>query len=229
MATKKTNEEAVFLRDLPKIDTGLVTFNIVGDSPLIVSKWTIKGRQQILDAQMKKAKNGKEAKNPVKEFVDRIYWLDAAGNAINTPEELDGADPDTPWEEVESCLKKGRFGFPTIAFKACALDAGYQQGVISKKTTSRGAFFILGEYAEIKGSLPNMREDMVQIGGMSKVADIRFRPEFKEWRTELVIQYNKQAITPAQIANLLNFGGFSNGVGEWRPSKDGSFGRFHVE
>ena len=31
-----------------------------------------------------------------------------------------------------------------------------------------------------------------------------------------------------QIINLINMGGFSNGVGEWRPEKDGQFGTFHV-
>ena len=76
--------------------------------------------------------------------------------------------------------------------------------------------------------IPEMREDMVQIGGMSKVADIRYRPEFKQWKTTLTIKYNKSAITPEQIMNLLNYGGFANGVGEWRPSRDGSFGTFHV-
>jgi hypothetical protein len=37
------------------------------------------------------------------------------------------------------------------------------------------------------------------------------------------------SITPEQIMNLLNYGGFANGVGEWRPSRDGSFGTYHVE
>lgn len=32
-----------------------------------------------------------------------------------------------------------------------------------------------------------------------------------------------------QIVNLFNVAGFACGVGEWRPSKDGSFGTFHVE
>lgn len=31
-----------------------------------------------------------------------------------------------------------------------------------------------------------------------------------------------------QIIGLLNVGGFSNGVGEWRPQKNGSYGMFHV-
>lgn len=230
MATKK-NDETVMSVELPKIDLGVFTVQIIGDSPLIVHKWSHKAKEEMLGKQMKKASKGKEAKVPVKDFVDSLYWLDEAGNLLDTPqeitEELETITNDTPYEEVEAVIRKGRFGFPTCAFKASAIDAGYQQGVIAKKTTARGAFHILGEFAVIEG-IPEMREDMVQIGGMSKVADIRYRPEFKQWKTTLTIKYNKSAITPEQIMNLLNYGGFANGVGEWRPSRDGSFGTFHV-
>ena len=230
MATKK-NEDVVIKVELPKIDLGVFTVQIIGDSPLIVHKWSHKAKEEMLGKQMKKASKGKEAKVPVKDFVDSLYWLDEAGNLLDTPqeipEELETITNDTPYEEVDAVIRRGRFGFPTCAFKASAIDAGYQQGVIAKKTTARGAFHILGEFAVIEG-IPEMREDMVQIGGMSKVADIRYRPEFKQWKTTLTIKYNKSAITPEQIMNLLNYGGFANGVGEWRPSRDGSFGTFHV-
>lgn len=230
MAAKK-NEDVVMKVELPKIDLGVFTVQIIGDSPLIVHKWSHKAKEEMLGKQMKKASKGKEAKVPVKDFVDSLYWLDEAGNLLDTPqeipEELETITNDTPYEEVDAVIRKGRFGFPTCAFKASAIDAGYQQGVIAKKTTARGAFHILGEFAVIEG-IPEMREDMVQIGGMSKVADIRYRPEFKQWKTTLTIKYNKSAITPEQIMNLLNYGGFANGVGEWRPSRDGSFGTFHV-
>lgn len=233
MATKKNeNKDAVLSVELPGIELGVFSVRIVGDSPLIVHKWSHKAKEEMLGKQMKKATKGKEAKVPVKDFVDSLYWLDENGNLIDTeheiPEELEGIANDTPYEEVYEVIKTGRFGFPACAFKASAIDAGYQQGVIAKKTTARGAFHILGEYAVIEG-IPEMREDMVQIGGISKVADIRYRPEFKTWSTTLTIRYNKMSITPEQIMNLLNYGGFANGVGEWRPSRDGSFGTYHVE
>jgi len=231
--TKKAAEtETVMKVELPQIDLGVFTVNIVGDSPLIVHKWSHKAKEEMLGKQMKKASKGKDAKVPAKDFVDSLYWLNEDGTLLETPqeipEELENITNDTPLEEIAKVIKKGRFGFPACAFKASAIDAGYQQGVIAKKTTARGAFHIIGEYAVIEG-IPEMREDMVQIGGMSKVADIRYRPMFKEWKTTLTIKYNKKAITPEQIMNLLNYGGFANGVGEWRPSKDGSFGTFHVE
>ena len=231
MAAKKNDEQAMVI-ELPKIDIRFLTVNIIGDSPLIVHKWSHKAKEEMLGKQMKKATKGKEAKVPVKDFVDSLYWLDENGNLLQTkyeiPEELENITNDTPYEEVQKVIEKGKFGFPTVGFKSCAIDAGYQQGVIAKKTTARGAFHIVNEYAVIEG-IPEMREDMVQIGGMSRTADIRYRPEFKSWRTTLVIRYNASAISPEQIINLLTYGGFANGVGEWRPEKDGSFGTFHVE
>ena len=142
------------------------------------------------------------------DFCDSLYWLTEK--------------PENPTMED---VQKARFGFPTVAFKSAAVDAGYQSGILAKKTTARGAFHIVGEMAEIEGT-PEMREDMVRIG--MGTADIRYRGEFKKWSTTLTIRYNKNAISDEQIINLINVGGFACGVGEWRPGKDGSYGMFHV-
>lgn len=210
MATKKEAVEQAVAFELPKIDIRFLTVEVVGDSPLIVHKWSEKAKKEMLDKQMKKASAGKQAKDPWMDYCESMYWLDGM-----------------PEKPTEKDIKKARFGFPAVAFKACAIDAAYQQGAIAKKTTARGAFHLVDELVEIKGT-PQMREDMVQVGGMSKVADIRYRGEFPKWRATLNIRYNAKAISPEQILNMLNIGGFSNGVGEWRPSKDGSFGTFHV-
>ena len=95
----------------------------------------------------------------------------------------------------------------------------------------RGAFFIAGEgselLAEVKGCTPTMREDMVRVG--MGVADIRFRGEFANWYMDLQVSYNANgAYTLDQIINLINVGGFSCGIGEWRPEKDGNYGMYHV-
>lgn len=119
----------------------------------------------------------------------------------------------------------GGYGFPCVAFKAAAVSAcRFTDGL--KMTAARGAFHVDGELAKIEGE-PTMREDMVRIS--MGTADIRFRGEFKEWRTTLTVTYNADAIAPGQIANLFNLAGFGVGVGEWRPERDGSYGRFHVE
>ena len=133
-------------------------------------------------------------------------------------------DPERDYRESLYEHPDGGYGFPCVAFKAAAVEAcRFTDGM--KMTEARGAFHIQGELAKIEGE-PSMREDMVRIG--MGTADIRYRGEFKEWSTTLEIQYNANAITPEQIVNLFNLAGFGVGVGEWRPEKDGSYGRFHV-
>lgn len=119
----------------------------------------------------------------------------------------------------------GGYGFPVVAFKAAAVDAcSHVEGVT--KVEARGAFHVPGELVRIEGK-PTMREDMVRVG--MGTADLRYRGEFKQWRTELTIRYNANVLSAEQIVNLFNTAGFAIGVGEWRPQKDGSYGMFHVE
>ena len=211
MATKKTvaaAEETMLDLAIPAIETKTFSVKLVGDSSLITHKWSKKAMQMILDKQTRKAGTGKEAKDPWADYCDSMYWLTEM--------------PENPTEED---IANAKFGFPVTAFKACAIDAGYQQGIIPKKTTARGAFHILGDFVEIEGQ-PQIREDMVRVG--MGTADIRYRGEFPEWSVVLTIRYNPRAMSVEQIINLLNFGGFSNGVGEWRPEKNGDHGTFHV-
>jgi len=67
---------------------------------------------------------------------------------------------------------------------------------------------------------------MVRLNG--KTADIRHRGEFKEWSADLEVQYNEDWISAEQIANLISLAGFSVGVGEWRPEKNGQYGTFEI-
>lgn len=120
---------------------------------------------------------------------------------------------------------KGKYGFPAVAFKAAAVDAAtYLDG--AKKTQLRGAFHIDGELVPLTGT-PTMREDMCKIG--MGTADLRYRGEFKDWKAKLRIRFNAAAISAEQIVNLFQTAGFSVGVGEWRPQRDGSYGMFHVQ
>jgi hypothetical protein len=76
---------------------------------------------------------------------------------------------------------------------------------------------------------PEMRTDMVRNAGIQRVADLRYRAEFVEWKMPLRIQYKEGQILPETIANLLQWAGDSVGVGEWRVEKGGDWGRFEVE
>jgi len=193
--------------------------HIVGDSPLISHAWSEKAKLMMLQKQQKKATSAKEIRRPAVEFADSLYWLTPKPNLNNLTDE-------EAQEVLVKIIPKSKFGFPTLAFKAAAIDAAFQQGLVDKKTTLRGAIQVIGEFAEIEG-MPTIREDIGRIG--MGTADLRYRAEFKNWKTKLKVRYNAGAVSAEQVVNVFNIGGFANGVGDWRQSKDGSFGSFHIE
>lgn len=215
MATKKSTEAAVV--EIPSLKLETAVIHVVGDTPLIVHKWSEKAKKEIRDKQMKKATTKKEAKDPVADFIDTLYWLD-------------GEPEEKTQEAFEKALANGaRFGFPATAFKQCALNGGYWLGAIDKKTIAKAGIVIPCEFIEIKGKAVTMREDMVKVGAMTKVADIRYRAQIEDWEADIPVKYASNVISLEQVVNLFNLGGFSCGVGEWRNEKNGVFGSFHVE
>jgi len=198
MTTKKQTETTI---EIPKVEIAMVKFRVRGITPLIVSRFSEKAKQMMLEKQMKKASAGKEAKKPEEQYENSLYKF------------ADGK----------------RTGFPAVGFKAAMVRGGKQLGFTM--TDLRGRFHVMadeGDLVEIHGE-PHPREDMVRLA--TGVADIRFRGEYYAgWEAELTIQYFKNAISAEQLAQLLSIAGFSCGIGEWRPEKSnsGSFGLFEL-
>ena len=176
-----------------------MSVSVKGISPLIMHKWSEKAIKMMLDKQMKKAVKGREKKNP-KEDVEACTYRDSDGDV---------------------CI-------PSNMFKQAIVGAVRNVEGLTM-TIVRGALFVTGDKdGNIKLKYGEMvpRQDMVRVSMGS--ADIRFRPEFRDWSATMTIQYNPQVISAEQIINLVNLAGFSVGICEWRPEKNGDFGRFQV-
>lgn len=132
-------------------------------------------------------------------------------------------DPQQDYEESIYYTEDGAYGFPSVAYKAAMVRAGTYLG--HKMTFLRGAFHIGGELVPLKGD-PEMREDMVRVG--NGVADIRYRAQFWPWSAVVPVDLNTAAISLEQLVGLAHMAGFAVGIGEWRPEKDGSYGRFTI-
>ena len=207
MAKKETLPEVAGSTELeiPGMVLKEVRVHIKGLSPLIVHAWSEKAKKEMLDSQMKKPKQKKEAKDPEADYKNSLYYVSK---------------------------KPAKYGFPVIAFKAATASAwahvdGFKKGII------RGAYHIVNGVPTPQGDLAvldfgelRQREDMVRVG--MGTADIRYRGEFIDWSTTLVCRLNTRVISPAQLVSIFNVAGFAVGVGEWRPEKDGQNGMFEV-
>lgn len=204
-ATEKKTEETKKITPL-KMEIRRVKLPIIGISPLITHAWSEKAKKQMRDKQQRGAKSGKEAKDPNADFKAAKY-TDAKGN---------------------DCV-------PVLAFKNAIVSAARFAGKDLPMTVLRGAFFIHGDAKGADGSdlvkltygECRMREDMVRVG--MGTADMRYRPEYTDWSVVLTLEYNEGVISVDQIVGLVKLAGFSVGICEWRPERDGQHGRFDVD
>lgn len=206
MATKKVKETETPI--LVHLNVKTIQIPIVGTSPLIVSRFDEKSKQQIEESGATGLKQGGKKKNiisPEEQYEKSIYRLSDGKNC----------------------------GLPAVAFKAAMVTAAYRT-YGRPMTITRSAFHVIADdpdtgLVKIEGA-HRMREDMVRVGGITKVASPRYRAEFPVWSAVLTIRFMQDVITAEDIAGLVNAAGFTCGVGEWRPEKSnsGSFGCFTI-
>jgi hypothetical protein len=214
--------------DIKPMSKKKTSLRIIGITPLLVHKFSDKSKIQILEKQTGKTKV-KEWRSPARDFVESLYWLNVEPE-FNFSEyaHLEHEEREIAIKkEFQSHLNKGaEFGFPTSGLKKAMASGGYRAKVTKDKVSIFGAFFIEGEFLKINGSPPEIREDAVRLS--SGVSDLRYRSLFKEWWTDITIEYNSDVITATQLANLINIAGFSVGIGENRPEKGGQLGMFEI-
>jgi hypothetical protein len=189
------------------IKTERILVPIVGLTPLIVHNFSAKSKQQMLDAQQGR-KTPKQARDPEAEYKAAFYYM----------------------------FGQQRYGFPVTAFKAATVGAARFYGKDVKMTELRQFMWFSGQFTpmdpqsliEIIGE-PRMREDVVRLGGVSRSADLRYRPEFAAWRAVLDVRYVISSLSRASVLSLIDAGGQGIGVGEWRPEHRGEFGTYRVD
>lgn len=180
-----------------------ISFWIRGTSPLIQHAWSEKGLRQMRMTAAERKKQPKVARNPETE-------ADAAMHK----------------------MEDGSPGFPMLAFKAALIsaahkDLGIEKTLVKKSLFLPAAYYEKGLIGRLDASEPVIREDIVRIG--QNQTDLRYRPEFDQWRVNVIVQIDSDLLNEQDVINLINRAGFSVGIGEWRPEKGGEYGRFEFD
>ncbi len=236
MATKKKE-----IIEIKPIEMAQTQITIVGDTPLIVHRWSFKALMEILgDSKLKK----KIPRNPVAEVACALYWMDPERDPFLPLPFTMMADGYKVYysmiEKYQSYTEEdfrrdaggARFGFPVTAIKKAAISSAYRNEWSKDKVSMQGAFFLDGEgeqqLVEIKSpSIPDIRQDPVKVG--MGTSDIRYRPQFTEWSIDMTLRYNVNGkLKLKDIFNIIDLGGRTNGIGEWRIEKSGQYGSYHV-
>lgn len=181
-----------------------VTYFVVGETPLIMNRFSEKARQEMLLPAMKKNKAEKATSlkhDPIAEFRSGIYMT----RDQNAPTAVH---------------------LPTNAFHKAvgqaAIDIPGQAKSVMLRLTS-----VCTATVNLYGN-PALFCRMVRSGGMNATPDIRTRPIFAEWACEIEFQMVANLVKQSQVTNLLAAAGTIVGLCDWRPQKGGSYGRFRL-
>jgi hypothetical protein len=129
----------------------------------------------------------------------------------------------------------GNFAHPTEAFIKALVKAssGKKVGKAFATNLMKGNVFVGERWALLEGTngklLTKYAIDRRSVVINKKSRVLRCRPSWSPWECSFVLEVNRALIDPkTHILPLLELAGVTVGVGDYRPEKGGSNGRFKV-
>lgn len=120
---------------------------------------------------------------------------------------------------------------PAVYFRNCIVEAGKQFKIVGKNRST---------YSKLLGSTIEVFPEMIKLIGSYKPYRIAAvnpttkgrmmteRPRFDSWNCEFTIILNDESLDPSIINEILTHAGIYVGVGDWRPDKKGTFGKYMI-
>ncbi len=178
-----------------------MSFWIVGTSPLIQHAWDEKAKTMMREKHAGKKTKTREKRDSQAEAMAATYRT-----------------------------KKGEYGIPGMGLKRSLITAAHKDLGIEKTLVRKAIFLVTDDPDKIlpmECSDPEIREDMVRVGQSS--ADMRYRPMFDPWSAHISLEVDGDLLTSSDVVTLVDRAGFGVGLCEWRPEKNGEFGRFKID
>lgn len=194
----KTKEQVIAIT-APDFST--VPIIIRGTAPLVIERFSKKAELMAKMAQGSQGKNKKER-------TARDYERDAEEARYRSPEGWEGAN--------------------VAAFRSAMISACRLVGF--KMTIAKLSVFVEADAFDIVDGLP-----IIRIYGQSitftahtrnstGVADVRSRPQYRDWAARLRVKYDRGQFSLTDIINLLSRVGAQVGIGAGRPDSKASAG-----
>lgn len=145
-------------------------------------------------------------------------------------------DPDDEAEAGTYRLSDGTCALPGAGFRAALLGAaGAWKGARARSTMKSAiahievieelAALTLRDGTPIKNYTIDKRRVLLQ----GKNGVVRCRPRFEEWCAAFTVEYDELLLPkPEILIDIANDAGRRMGIGDFRPQKNGPFGRFKV-
>jgi len=189
---------------IPALNIGLARFDIEGLTPMILH-----GRGPHI-IQKKQGGVG-----PVK-------------NVIPTVEEMFRRAID-PYLAPGSTKNKPKIRVPAVWFKEMLVHVVGRHTQSIKLNTAGGVFQIMEDWVPLKHSKVYPRKDLASVPPKSNKLVQICRGQIDKWSCSFTVRYNMGFLDETGLATLVETAGFANGLGDWRPQKDGTYGQFQLK
>lgn len=149
------------------------------------------------------------------------------GKHMNLPIEQEEKDPFGDFIDSMERDEVGMCAVKSIPFKNAMMASTRMVPGVTYVDMVR-TVQVLGDFSPLWG-LPTARMDPVNVGPWNeRVADLRFRCEFKSWLAVIRVQHDPKVVSIESLLHLLTIAGSSEGVSDWRPEKGGNRGMFEI-
>ena len=138
-----------------------------------------------------------------------------------------GRDPISEGKNAAYVDEDGNFGIPAMAVKCAMIEVAHKDIGLPKTLVRKALRFQSCGVIPMECDHPIIREDIVRVG--NGATDLRYRPEFRKWSANIKFNYDADLLSIQDVLNLVDRAGFSVGIGEWRPEKNGEYGTFEVD
>lgn len=188
-----------------RTETQRIEVALIGESPLILNRMSRKAAHELLMPRGPKNAAQKQAElkhDPIAEYQASPYTF---------------ASPETPTLlAMMSSAVKG-------AMMTAALDLPG-----TKKAQIGRLIYVEGELIPVWG-VPKLFMSITRSADMNRTPDVRTRAIVPSWAALVSVRFVRPILTETAVVNLLQAGGTTAGVGDWRPEKGkGSFGQFRI-
>lgn len=185
----------------PKIEKAL--FNIRGTAPYVQARFSQKAMHMMAEKM-------------------------AAGSTAKGKRVREARDFDADYRNAMHISTDGWHGIPASAFRQAMISACRLVGF--KMTLAKLSVFVEADGFDAVDGIPLIklhgnpeRIDMA-VRNATGVADIRVRPMWREWSADVIVRFDADQFTLADVTNLMSRVGMQVGIGEGRPDSRDSAG-----
>lgn len=196
--------------NLSPLDLRIVQFEIEGLSSMLLQCQSEKKRKQMAEGRAGTGKKKIDYGTPEEQAKDAISGY------------LVGGGFSRPWT-------KSKIAVPNSWFQKMLINVAGRHVDALKLNTAGGVFQVVESTIPVNHKGISIHEGWVKVPPKTGSPVLRFRGQLKNWSLSFSIRYNAGMIDTNALAVIVETAGFANGLGDFRPHKDGHHGQFQIK